>query len=329
MLERYSRFVVTGGCGFIGRHLVFALMSRNKDVIIVDNLSTSAETAIPHGARFICSDIRDAECLGNALTDADVIFHFAGNSNGTISVNQPEYDYEVNAAGTANILRQACKIKAKRFIYLSTASVYGRPIHVPIPESHPTNPFMPYGKSKLEGERLSKDVFEKNGLPVLIARPFCVYGDGENPRASLVEVSRYVRWHLNGKAIQIVGDENKKTRDFVHVDDVVLALMLIADQGKLGEVYNIGTGAETSLSELVHLIEKISRTQANVRTITQIQDDSYRLVSDISKIKALGFSPSIFLEPALKHLIRSLGDKPTLPKGTTIFRPEQVAEVEC
>ena len=113
--------------------------------------------------------------------------------------------------------RQHREAKVKRFVYISSASVYGKPQYPPMDELHPTRPFVPYGASKLMGELSALSFHHSQGLPIAIARPFCVYGPGENPKHALVEVSRYVRWHLNRQPVQVIGDVRRKTRDFVHV----------------------------------------------------------------------------------------------------------------
>jgi nucleoside-diphosphate-sugar epimerase len=322
MLERYSKIVVTGGCGFIGRHLVSDLISRNKEVLIVDDLSTSYDKTTPKGATLILSDICNADGLAQKIADSEIIFHLAGNSNGTVSVENREFDYKVNAIGTKNVLRIGQQIGVKRFIYLSSASIYGKPSAFPIHESHPASPFLPYGGSKLEGELSCK----KSRLPIVIARPFCVYGSDENPKTSLVEVTRYLRWHLNYQPIQIVGNSNSKTRDFVHVRDVVSALILLADADVSGEAFNIGTGREVSMSQLVSMIMAVSGRKARIREISDILDDSYRLVPDISRLSALGYMPRISLEDGVKELVQSLGERPELPNGMTIFHKGQIAE---
>ena len=162
------------------------------------------------------------------------------------------------------------------------------------------------------------------GLPFLAARPFCVYGPGDNPAAALTEVNRYLRWHLNHRPIQIVGDKVRKTRDFVHVSDLVAGLLVIADKAETGEIFNIGSGTETSMERLVQSIEKATGRAAEVTEITEIQEDTYRLVGDISNISRLGYVPRVSLDDGVAQLAAELGPHPELPSVDTIFNLARV-----
>lgn len=326
MLDQYSKILVTGGSGFIGRHLVNVLLSLNKKVVILDNLSTSLDRTIPLGATLVPGDVRNLRVVIKAAKGAELIFHMAANASGTVSVNDARLDFETNAMGTCNILEAALSAGTKRFVYVSSASVYGRPQRFPMDEQHPTRPFVPYGASKLAGELCCLSFFKTYGLPVLIARPFCVYGPGENPKLALVEVSRYLRWHLNHRPIQIVGEMDQKTRDFVHVSDTIHGLLLIADKADAGEIFNLGSGEEVSMRELTEVVSSVTGRTATVTELSDITEDTYRLVADISKIRSLGYVPKISLVEGVKQLASELGETPEMPSGATIFKKGQRAE---
>ena len=326
MLNQYTKVLVTGGLGFIGRHLVDALLSLDKRVVIMDNFSTVLNRAVPLGATLVQADVQDHKQITKAAEGADLIFHLAANASGTISVNDPQFDFETNTIGTYNTLEAACSTGAKKFIYVSSASVYGRPQQFPIDEQHPTRPFVPYGISKLAGESCCLAFFDTYGLPVIIARPFCVYGLGENPKLALVEISRYLRWHLNQRPIQIVGDMDLKTRDFVHVSDVVAGLLLITDKADEGEIFNLGSGEEVSMRELADVIASVTDRATIINEISDVTEDTYRLVADISKIKSLGYVPRVPLVEGIKQLAKELGENPEVPGGETIFKKGQRAE---
>jgi len=326
VLDQYSKILVTGGSGFIGRHLVNVLLSLNKKVVILDNLSTSLDRTIPLGATLVPGDVRNLREVIKAAKGAELIFHMAANASGTVSVNDARLDFETNAMGTCNILEAALSAGTKRFVYVSSASVYGRPQRFPMDEQHPTRPFVPYGASKLAGELCCLSFFKTYGLPVLIARPFCVYGPGENPKLALVEVSRYLRWHLNHRPIQIVGEMDQKTRDFVHVSDTIHGLLLIADKADAGEIFNIGSGEEVSMRELTEAVSSVTGRTATVTELSDITEDTYRLVADISKIRSLGYVPKISLVEGVKQLASELGETPEMPSGATIFKKGQRAE---
>ncbi len=326
MLDQYTKILVTGGLGFIGRHLVNALLSLDKRVVIMDNRSTVLNGAIPPGATLTRADVRNHRQIIEMARGADLVFHLAANASGTISVNDPRFDFETNAMGTYNTLEATLSMGAKRFVYVSSASVYGRPQQFPIDEQHPTRPFVPYGASKLAGELCCLAFFGTYGSPVIVARPFCVYGSGENPELALVEVSRYLRWHLNQRPIQIVGDMDQKTRDFVHVSDVIQGLLLVADKADAGEIFNLGSGEEVSMRGLTDVIASVTGRTAIVDEISNITEDTYRLVADISKIKSLGYAPKMSLAEGVRQLAEALGENPQMPGGTTIFKKGQRAE---
>ncbi len=326
MLDDFAKVTVTGGLGFIGRHLVQELLSLGKDVTVVDNGATAPESALPAGARLVHADVRIAGQVRKALEGAEMVFHLAGNCNGSRSVVDPRFDFETNAVGTFNVLEASVATGVRRLLYVSSASVYGIPQRFPMAEDHPTRPFIPYGASKLAGELTGLAMFHAVGLPVVAARPFCVYGPGENPDVALVEVARYLRWHLNGRPIEVVGDPDRKTRDFVHVDDLVSAFVLIADRAPAGEVYNVGSGEETSMRELVSTIAEVTGRPASIAQLPHVTQDTYRLVGDITKLRALGFVPRMSLAEGVRGLAKELGAEPELPSVATIFRSGQQAE---
>lgn len=136
-------------------------------------------------------------------------------------------------------------------------------------------------------------------------------------------MGQYLRWHMNGLPIEVTGDPDRKTRDFIHVSDIVAGLTLIAAAGEAGEVYNLGTGEETSLRELVAAIGRVSGSVPETVVNDVVTDDTYRLVADVTKLRALGYAPSVQLDKGLTDLIQHLGDHPAPPMLDTIFRPSQ------
>ncbi len=325
VLDGLSRALVTGGCGFIGRHLVRALAAQGKEVVVVDNMSSS-RVSCPPEAQLVRADVRDRDQIGEALRGADIVFHLAANANGTFSIADPRWDFEINSGGTFNVVEAALAAGVQRFVFVSSASAYGTPQRVPMAEDHPLRPFLPYGASKLAGELTCLSFLATFGLPCVIGRPFCVYGPGENPESALVEVSRYLRWHLRGEPIQVVGDLDRKTRDFVHVRDLVAGLLVIADRALPGEIVNLGSGEECSMRQLVDLIGVVTGRTPTVTVLPEVTDDTYRLVADISKLRGLGFDPTMTLADGVSDLASRLGTNPESPSGATIFRRGQQAE---
>ncbi|HKR51846.1 MAG TPA: NAD-dependent epimerase/dehydratase family protein [Pseudonocardiaceae bacterium] len=326
MLDKYRSFLVTGGLGFVGRHLTEALLALGKEVTILDNSRTAIDTRPPPGAMLRVADIRHSHEVAEAVAGVDVVFHLAANANGTLSITQPRLDFETNTVGTFSLAEAFLGSDIRRFVYVSSASVYGRPQYFPMDEDHPTRPFVPYGASKLSGEVTCLALHHACGLPVVVGRPFCIYGSGTNPHEEMVEVGRYLRWHLNDQPIQIVGDLDRKTRDFVHVSDLVNGLLVIADRAKTGEVFNIGSGQEISMRELVDTIGAATGQEPALRVISEIEDDTYRLVADISKLEGLGYRPVMHFGKGIRELADQLGPAPELPVAPTIFARGQQAE---
>lgn len=323
VLREASTVAVTGGLGFVGRNLVEALTALGKRVIVADRAHPDAAPELFGSVELRLVDLRDRAQVQEALDGAEVIFHVAGNASGTLSVDQPRFDFETNAQATFNVCEAVRHQADSRLVYVSSAMVYGEPLIVPIAESHPLQPYLPYAASKVAAEATVRAFAEAFGLSAVIGRPFCIYGPGEDPRRAGGEVSQYLRWHLNGLPIQATGDIDRKTRDFVHVDDVVTSLLLLADRGEDGQAYNLGSGEEVSLRELGETISRATGTEVEILEDTSVADDTYRLVADVSRLCTLGYRPRTTLLEGVAALIRRLGPNPELPQVDTIFRRGQ------
>lgn len=316
----FRRVGVTGGLGFVGRNLVRALHRQGASVTVFD-LAAPDGADLPDGVRHVPVDLRDPATLTSALGDLDLLFHLGGNSSGTVAVTDPRLDFETNALGTFNVCEAARLTSLPRLVYLSSAMVYGTPQAVPQHEEHPTLPYYPYGASKLSGEHVVRAYARTYGLSAVMGRAFVIYGPGEDPRRAGAEVGQYLRWHLNGQPIRVTGDPDRKTRDFVHVHDIVTALLLLAARGDDGEVYNLGSGREVSLRQLVEHIHDVTGRRPRMLTDDTVTDDTYRLVADISRLRGLGYRPSVDLPAGLAGLVDALGPTPELPQLDTIFHP--------
>jgi nucleoside-diphosphate-sugar epimerase len=319
LLRDEDVMTVTGGMGFVGRHLVQALCRLGKQVTVIDVVGQN-HGYLPPNARFVQADLRHYDTVCAALAGARTVFHLAGNSSGSVSVRRPQFDFETNALGTANVANAAAAAGVQRLVYLSSAIVYGVPQSAPITESHPTLPFLPYGASKLSGELVVRSLHETLGLRATIGRAFVLYGPGENPQVAGGEVSQFLRWQLNGRPIQVVGDLDAKTRDFLHVADLCHALLILADRGDHGQVYNLGSGTEVSMRTLAHAVGAVTGRAPALDADPAVLDDSFRLVADTSRLRALGFRPQVELNEGLRDLASVLGDRPELPSCPAVFR---------
>ncbi|MGW2053663.1 NAD-dependent epimerase/dehydratase family protein [Streptomyces sp. NPDC001840] len=322
VLREYEEVVVTGGAGFVGRHLVTALSHLDKKVTVVDHAVLGEDIASLPGVRHVRADLRDYGETLLALQGADAVFHLAGNASGTLSVEKPRHDFHLNALATCNVGNASLELGVRRLVYLSSAIVYGTPQHTPIREDHPTGPFLPYGASKLSGELTLRSLHQSTGLPAVIGRSFVIYGPGEDPRQAGGEVSQFLRWHLNELPIPVVGDIDRKTRDFIHVDDLCRALITLADRGTDGEIYNLGSGTDVSMRELAEAVTRATGRPARLEADTSSLEDSFTLVADISSLTALGFKPQVTLDAGLTALAEELGRFPELPTAKAVFRRE-------
>ncbi|MFE0424478.1 NAD-dependent epimerase/dehydratase family protein [Streptomyces sp. NPDC058953] len=322
-LREHYDAVVTGGAGFVGRRLVTLLSRLGKRVTVVDRVRLPDDIAALPGVRETRADLRDYGETLLALRGADVVFHLAGNASGTVSVEHPRYDFQLNALGTCHVGNACLELGVRRLVYLSSAIVYGTPRYSPMGEDHPTRPFLPYGASKLSGELTLRSLYESIGLPVVIGRSFVVYGPGEDPRHAGGEVSQFLRWHLNERPIPVVGDIDRKTRDFIHVEDLCRALVTLADRGAEGETYNLGSGTGVSMRELAHAVGRATGRPALLDADTSSLEDSFPLVADVSRLTRLGFAPRVPLAEGLAALAALLGAAPELPSAKAVFRRER------
>lgn len=279
------RVLVTGGAGFIGRHLAEALVAAGADVIVLDLVARDPDIG---GARFRHQDIM----LGPwpDLSSIDVIFHFAANAYVPPSVSRPIYDFETNCGATIFLLDALRTQEWKgRMVYASSAAVYGNPMINPVREDHPTVPVSPYGVGKLAAERYCAVFAQLYGLNIAALRLFSVYGPGQRKQVVWDLMNKI---HVAEQAIQIHGD-GTQSRDFVYVDDVVSAALHVAEHADLtGEVYNVGSGEECTISALAYRLCELMDAQPRFDfTGVNRPGDPERFLADTTQIRELGWVP--------------------------------------
>lgn len=316
-MTRSSVVLVTGATGFVGGRMVTHLRTLGHTVRTTDIREPSGKHY--QESDFVLADLTSITDASRVCEGITHVFHFAGNPNGTVSVTHPAWDFQTNAVASTNIFASAIEHGASRVVYISSGMVYGVPQTSPIPETHVVDPFIPYAASKLSGELSALAAQRTYGLDVRIARPFTLYGPGEDHRTSGGEVGQYLRWHLNSRPIPVVGDPYVKSRDFTHVDDAIRALITIMQHGTAGESYNVGTGTETSLNDLINLIGTLSKTQPRSQIDEHSSADTYRHVADISKLRSLGYQPRVPLRDGVFELLHELGSRPPLPVLPTLL----------
>lgn len=291
--------VVTGGAGFIGHHLVKALIDRGDEVLVLDNYADGKFSVRDHqGARYVETDIADQHALSLYLGKAACVFHLAALPRVQDSIKDPDEFERVNVLGTIRVLEAAYAARVGRVVFASSSAVYGEPEQIPIREDMPLNPMSPYAAQKASGEWYCRFYAMHKGLPTVCLRFFNVYGSGANPYgAYALVVSKFIHQRLRQEPITITGD-GTQTRDFTHVSDVVRALIEASTNlnvGK-GEALNVGGGRQVSVNEVARLIGG---------PVTHIPPrlEPHDSLADISRAgELLGWRPKIPFEEGVAEL---------------------------
>jgi len=253
--------LVTGGAGFIGSHLVDALVERGDDVVAVDNLSTGRRenlaTATANGAELVEGDITDPSIVAAEFerTRPEVVFHLAAQIDVRRSVTDPVFDMNVNVGGTINLLEAARLMDSPRFVFASTGgAIYGegQGLELPLDETATCRPDAPYGQSKFAAEGYASLFGRLFGLSTVALRLGNVYGPRQDPLGEAGVVAIFCGALLEGRTPKVFGDGDQ-TRDYVYVADIVEAMLAAGDSSVVG-TFNIGTGVETSVLELGGMI---------------------------------------------------------------------------
>jgi len=296
------KVLVTGGAGFIGSHLVDRLINEDFEVTVLDNLSSGCVGNVKMHMkekrfRFVKGDVRDKHVVEKSLNSVDAVFHLAAITSVPYSCRNPLVTYAVNVDGTRNLLDSSVRNGVNRFIYVSSCAVYGEAEYLPIDEKHPLKPVSPYAESKVKAERLCREFQGKYGLKTTIVRPFNVYGSRMRGGQYGGVIACFIERLRSDKPPIIYGD-GRQTRDFVHVRDVVNALMLTLNcQNTVGETFNVASGAATSIAELAELVIKLwGANGLKPLYLPAREGDIKHSYADIGKAKAwLGYEPKISL----------------------------------
>lgn len=298
-----KKILVTGGAGFIGYHLTKKLSTLTDNLTIYDDLSSGKMENVNDvpSAKFHKGDILDLQTLLN-LPKQDLIYHLAAQVVVPYSMENPLIDFETNAKGTVCVLEKARKDDAK-LVFASSAAVYGNPTVFPTPESYGFHPFSCYGLSKVVGEEYCQMYREQYGLDIVITRFANVYG----LRCHGVIHDFLDKLAKDPKKLEIIGT-GKQSRDFVHVSDVVNALVTVGFEDKFnGEVYNLGIGKTTAILELAQLMLTI----LNLQNKTVVTTTNHSWQGDVTKIwfdnskarRELNWTPKVTLEDSIKEVI--------------------------
>ncbi len=301
------RVFITGGAGFLGSHLANRLHSAGHSVRVLDDLTSGDPAYLQPGISFTRGDMNDVPKLWSLLQDVDWVFHLAARVSVPASVLYPREYNNVNVGGTVALLEACRDVGAvQRVILAGSATVYGDQPVQPVGEVMVPQPGVPYAVSKLAAEQYLFNIGALSGFETVSLRIFNAFG----PRQSLPPVHPpvvpQVMQQIAGRGSVIIFGDGHQTRDFVFVDDVIMALIAAAEADNVnGEIINVGSGQETSLNDLVTIIGKVVGAKPNVLYNSESSGGIRRLVADISKAKRLlNYRPRTSLEAGLQRLYR-------------------------
>jgi UDP-glucose 4-epimerase len=303
------KILVTGGAGFIGSHLVDGFLEAGHEVVIVDNLYTGRMKNVNSQAIFYLLDIRSQELEKVfQLEGIDAVCHQAAQMDVRKSVENPQFDAQVNILGTLNLLQNCIQYKVKKFLFASTGgAIYGEQQSFPCDENHPTQPVSPYGITKLSVEKYLHFFATEYGLCYCILRYANVYGPRQNPHGEAGVVAIFTKKLLEG--IQpIINGDGKQTRDYVFVQDVVRANILGLSYEE-NDLFNIGTGIETDVNTLFHMINEFCGKKAKEQHGPSMPGEQLRSVISYQKAeKLLSWKPEVVLKNGIQKTVQHFKD---------------------
>lgn len=319
---RYEN-VVTGGAGFMGSHLVDALVQAGGRVRVVDDFSSGNPRNLHHfcnddRVEIIKGDVADKALMVEALEGADRVFHLAGLADIVPSIDQPDPYYHSNVTGTFSVLEAARARAVKRFVYAASSTCYGIPEVYPTPEEAKPDPRYPYALTKWLGEIMVLHWARVYGMSALSLRFFNVYGPRARTSGAYGAVfGVFLAQLLAGKPLTIVGD-GEQSRDFTFVSDAVDALVVAANSDRVGEVYNVGTGRAVKINELVALLGATETVN-----IPKRPGEPDCTLASTAKISAhLGWTPKVFIEDGTSIMLENI----EYWRDAPLWTPDSIAE---
>lgn len=297
------KVLVTGGAGFIGSHLVDALIEKNHEVTVIDDLSCGKKENVNEKAKLVQMDIRDKK-LADVFKEKkpEIVFHLAAQKNVRISVADPCLDADINIIGSLNLLENCRKHQSKVIFSSTGGAIYGDTEEVPTPETHPETPISPYGVAKLAIEKYLYYYQTVFGLAYVSLRYANVYGPRQDPKGEAGVVAIFAEKMLKNEAPLIFG-HGRQTRDYVYVSDVVKANLLVMPREIKG-IYNVGTSQETSVNDLFGQMAEIGNFQTEEKHGPAVPGEQRISNLSFQKIKKeLGWSPEISLKEGLNKTI--------------------------
>lgn len=308
MSHKYKKVCVTGGAGFIGSHLVRALLIKGVSVSVLDNLSVGRRENIPDGVEFIEGDILDKGAVDRAIDNCDAVFHLAARVAIRSSFDYVIDDTQTNVTGTANVVTCACNSNSvEKIISASSMAVYAdAETPAPINEDHLLSPVSPYGISKLASEQLTHTICAKAGKQSSVLRLFNTYGKGQAYSPYVGVVTIFINRLRDGIAPTIFGD-GEQCRDFVHVEDVAAGFVNAMNSDTTGETMNIGTGIATSVNKVFDHVRRSMNSKLEAKLQPNVPGELRYSVADISKASELiGYRPNYTFGESISDVVRDL-----------------------
>jgi UDP-glucuronate 4-epimerase len=306
------RVLVTGGAGFIGSHLVEALLARDHEVAVIDDfndfydpaLKAQNLAAVKDRIRLFAADIRDEKAVLTAFSAfrPEAVLHLAARAGVRPSTEHPELYLQTNIIGTHNLLAAAREQGTRKFVFASSSSVYGACREVPFRENQPLlQTFSPYASTKLAGEHLCSNYAHLFGLEVVCLRFFTVYGPRQRPDLSIHKFTQQI---AGGRPIEVYGDGSAQ-RDFTYIDDTVQGVLAALAYDRTGfEIFNLGENATVDLLSVIRRIESALGKTAEIRFKPPVPGDMPRTYADISKAREmLGYKPVIPVEIGIPRFV--------------------------
>jgi UDP-glucose 4-epimerase len=300
------KYIVTGGAGFIGSHIVDKLLDDNHQVIVLDNLSSGFEKNINSKAELVKIDVSDSNSsnkIVSLMQGADSVFHLAAMARVQPSIDDPMSFEKNNSLATINILKCAVDAKVRRVIYSASSAAYGNATKMPLKETDSINPISPYAMQKYYGEIACKMFSEVYGIQTVSLRYFNIYGERQSMEgAYALVVAAFAKMRLNKKPLTIRGDGEQR-RDFTHVKDIVKANILASKSqlvGK-GEVINIGNGNNVSVNDIAGMIG------GETTQVDPVIEPRETLADNALAKELLGWEPSIILKDWIPKYKKDIG----------------------
>ncbi len=305
-----TRFLLTGGAGFIGSHIVKRLVGEGAVVRVVDNLSTGQVARLENlrcSIEYVEADLADNLVSDEVVKDVDYVLHQAAVPSVQRSVCDPVGTNRANVTATLNLLESCRKAKVRRFVYAASSSAYGDTEVLPKSEEMPPNPLSPYALQKLAGEHYCKLYYSLYGLETVCLRYFNVFGPGQDPHSEYSAViPKFISKLLINELITVYGD-GEQSRDFTYVENVVDANLLALQATKAcGKVLNVGCGERITLNTLIQLLEEIVGVKAKVSYSASKPGDVRHSLADINLARRLlEYEPKVMVKEGLRRTVEA------------------------